>query len=233
MEEKKESLRTKVTEQEVLLEDKSRENKNLHQELSRVTAVLDAKLNEIAGLREALNDNQKQLKMRESERDLLAVMLNEAENAQRKRDRVLEPEKYKTQKPWNYRVGPGPDLVLKIDEVPTLHALLDGVPIGLAVLSKEGMILFANRQLLLMTDYYLLDLERKEVCCLFEQHKGNSALIKNLLAATGMLEARIKRKDRTGILCGVTLSRMTASPEGRLMLGVIDLTEVRSPLNFD
>lgn len=79
-----EDMKAELTAQTLLLTDKSRENKHLHQELSRVTGVLDVKLNEVEELRATVMDLQQQLKMRESERDLLAVMLNEAENAQRR-----------------------------------------------------------------------------------------------------------------------------------------------------
>ncbi len=79
-----EDMKAELTAQGLLLADKSRENKHLHQELSRVTGVLDVKLNEVEELRAAVTDLGQQLKMRESERDLLAVMLNEAENAQRR-----------------------------------------------------------------------------------------------------------------------------------------------------
>jgi hypothetical protein len=77
-------LKGELTAQGLLLADKSKENKHVHQELSRVTGLLDVKLNEAEELRTLVADLQQQLKMRESERDLLAVMLNEAENAQRR-----------------------------------------------------------------------------------------------------------------------------------------------------
>ncbi|MGH9553167.1 MAG: hypothetical protein ACRD3W_27555 [Terriglobales bacterium] len=79
-----EDFKSELTSQGLLLADKSRENKHLHQELSRVTGVLDIKLTEVEELRAIVADLQQQLKMRESERDLLAVMLNEAESAQRR-----------------------------------------------------------------------------------------------------------------------------------------------------
>lgn len=77
-------LKAELAAQGVLLADKTKENKNLHQEMSRVTSVLDVKLNAVEELQAMVVDLQGQLKMRESERDLLAVMLNEAENAQRR-----------------------------------------------------------------------------------------------------------------------------------------------------
>lgn len=79
-----EDLKAELTSQGLLLADKSRENKHLHQELSRVSSALDLKLTEVEELRALVADLQQQLKMRESERDLLAVMLNEAESAQRR-----------------------------------------------------------------------------------------------------------------------------------------------------
>jgi hypothetical protein len=77
-------LKAELTSQGLLLADKTKENKNIHQELSRVTGLLDVKLNEAEELRAVVADLQQQLKMRESERDLLAVMLNEQEVAQRR-----------------------------------------------------------------------------------------------------------------------------------------------------
>jgi len=79
-----EDLKAELNAQGLLLADKTRENKLLHQELSKVTTVLDVKLQEAEELRTAVTDLQHQLKTRESERDLLAVMLNEAENDRRR-----------------------------------------------------------------------------------------------------------------------------------------------------
>jgi len=84
-----EDLNAELTAQGLLLADKSRENKHLHQELSRVTGVLDTKLTEVEELRAAVSEMGQQLKMRESERDLLAVMLNEAESAHRRAEESL------------------------------------------------------------------------------------------------------------------------------------------------
>jgi chromosome segregation ATPase len=81
-----EDLKGELTAQGLLLTDKTRENKHLHQELSRVTGVLEVKLQEVEDLKAQIVELQHQLKTRESERDLLAVMLNEAESAQRRAD---------------------------------------------------------------------------------------------------------------------------------------------------
>lgn len=79
-----EDLKSELVNQGLLLADKSRENKQMHQELGRITGLLEQKLQEVEELRAAATELQHQLKTRESERDLLAVMLNEAENAQRR-----------------------------------------------------------------------------------------------------------------------------------------------------
>jgi hypothetical protein len=79
-----EDLRSELVNQGLLLTDKSRENKQLHQELARITSVLEQKLQEVEDLGTSVLDLQHQFKNAQAERDLLAVMLNEAENAQRR-----------------------------------------------------------------------------------------------------------------------------------------------------
>jgi len=76
-------MKAELAAQSLLLADKSRENKHLHQELGRVTTLLDTKLIELEELRVLVIDLQQQVRAREGERDRLAVMLNEAEKAQR------------------------------------------------------------------------------------------------------------------------------------------------------
>src|SRR6202789_750159 len=79
-----EDLRSELINQGLLLTDKSRENKQLHQELTRITSVLEQKLQDVEELGASVVDLQHQFKNAQAERDLLAVMLNEAENAQRR-----------------------------------------------------------------------------------------------------------------------------------------------------
>lgn len=79
-----EDLKSELVNQGLLLTDKSRENKQLHQELARITSVLEQKLHEVEELGASVLELQHQFKTAQSERDLLAVMLNEAENAQRR-----------------------------------------------------------------------------------------------------------------------------------------------------
>ncbi len=79
-----EDLKSELVNQGLLLTDKSRENKQLHQELTRITSVLEQKLQEVEELGASVIELQHQFKNAQAERDLLAVMLNEAENAQRR-----------------------------------------------------------------------------------------------------------------------------------------------------
>lgn len=72
-------LKAELSNQTSLLADKIRENKRLHQDLSRVSTALEAKLKDLEEIKLAVVDLQKDLKQREAERDLLAVMLTEKE----------------------------------------------------------------------------------------------------------------------------------------------------------
>jgi hypothetical protein len=78
-----EDMRIDLENQAALLADKTRENKYLHQELSRMSGVLSSKLLEVEELKAQVADIQHQLKTCQSERDLLAIMLTEAEAAAR------------------------------------------------------------------------------------------------------------------------------------------------------
>lgn len=78
-----EDMKTDMENQAALLADKSRENKYVHQELSRMSGVLSARILEVEELKAQITDLQHQLKTCQSERDLLAIMLTEAENAAR------------------------------------------------------------------------------------------------------------------------------------------------------
>ncbi len=78
-----EDLKIELNNQGQLLADKSRENKHLHQELSRMAGLMEAKNQDSEELKAATAEIQHQLKTCQSERDLLAVMLTDAENAVR------------------------------------------------------------------------------------------------------------------------------------------------------
>jgi len=78
-----EDMKIDMENQAALLADKSRENKYLHQELSRMSGVLSSKLLEGEEMKTQISDVQHQLKTCQQERDLLAIMLTEAENSAR------------------------------------------------------------------------------------------------------------------------------------------------------
>jgi hypothetical protein len=87
-----EDMKVDMENQASLLADKSRENKYLHQELSRMSGVLSSKLLEAEELKNNIGDYAHQLKTCQSERDLLAIMLTEAENAARQGGRDTKSE---------------------------------------------------------------------------------------------------------------------------------------------
>jgi hypothetical protein len=88
-----EDMKIDMENQAALLADKSRENKYLHQELSRMSGVLSSKLLEVEELRTQISDVMHQLKTVQSERDLLAIMLTEAEAAARQAGTVKTDNK--------------------------------------------------------------------------------------------------------------------------------------------
>ncbi len=78
-----EDLKSELANQGQLLSDKSRENKHLHQELTRMAGLMETRMQEVEDLKTVIGDLQHQLKTCQSERDLLAVMLTDAEQAAR------------------------------------------------------------------------------------------------------------------------------------------------------
>ncbi len=76
-----EDLKVENDNQAQILADKNRENRHLHQELSRLSALLGARVQEIDGLKATIAELQHQVKTSQADRDLLAVMLTEAEQA--------------------------------------------------------------------------------------------------------------------------------------------------------
>jgi chromosome segregation ATPase len=95
-----EDIRTAHDNQAQLLADKSRENKYLHQELSRLSSMLAARMQEGDELRATIAELQHQLKTSQSDRDLLAIMLTEAETAARQTSGKLEPGGKKDSTNW-------------------------------------------------------------------------------------------------------------------------------------
>jgi chromosome segregation ATPase len=72
-------LKAELENQSAMLADKTRENKQIHQDLARVTTMLEDKLKDLEETKIQNADLLHQLRQRESERDLLAVLLTEKE----------------------------------------------------------------------------------------------------------------------------------------------------------
>jgi len=79
-----EDLKAELSAQALVLADKSRENKTLHQEFSRVSGLLDIKLEEIEEAKATILELEQQIKSKEQERDILLVMLADMEAAQKR-----------------------------------------------------------------------------------------------------------------------------------------------------
>ena len=79
-----EDLKAELSAQALVLADKTRENKTLHQEFSRISSLLDIKMQEVEEAKAAVADLEQQIKSKEQERDILLVMLNEMEGAQKR-----------------------------------------------------------------------------------------------------------------------------------------------------
>lgn len=97
-----EDLRIEHENQAQLLADKTRENKYLHQELSRMSSMLSVRLQDTEELRSTIIELQHQVKTSQSERDLLAIMLTEAE-AQAKQ--TTRGDTVSKEKPGNWPFG--------------------------------------------------------------------------------------------------------------------------------
>lgn len=91
-----EDMKVELGNQNVLLADKAKENKYLHQELSRMSSTLSGRLLEIEETKTQIADLLHQLKTCQSERDVLAMMLIEAENAAKAAGKLPVPDKDQT-----------------------------------------------------------------------------------------------------------------------------------------
>lgn len=97
-----EDLRIEHENQAQLLADKTRENKYLHQELSRMSSMLSVRLQDTEELRSTIIELQHQVKTSQSERDLLAIMLTEAEAQAKQTNRG---DTISREKPSNWPFG--------------------------------------------------------------------------------------------------------------------------------
>jgi predicted nuclease with TOPRIM domain len=97
-----EDLRIEHDNQAQMLADKTRENKYLHQELSRMSSLLNVRMQDVDELRSTISELQHQIKNSNSERDLLAIMLTEAEAQAKSNSKIEISGNSKDTKPNNW-----------------------------------------------------------------------------------------------------------------------------------
>ncbi len=98
-----EDLRVEHDNQAQMLADKTRENKYLHQELSRMSSMLSVRMQDVDDLRGSIVELQHQIKTSNSERDLLAIMLTEAEAQAKSNSKIdVSGTSGKENKPTNW-----------------------------------------------------------------------------------------------------------------------------------
>jgi len=90
-----EDLKAEISSQALVVADKTRENKTLHQEFSRISSLLDIKIQEVEEAKLVISDLEQQVKNKEQERDILLVMINEMEG---KRTSTTNPRLQETGK---------------------------------------------------------------------------------------------------------------------------------------
>lgn len=98
-----EDLRSEHDNQSQLLADKMRENKYIHQELSRMSSLMSVRLQENEELKSTIADLQTQLKNSQADRDLLAIMLTEMENSVRDESRTNIPARSSKENPKDWK----------------------------------------------------------------------------------------------------------------------------------
>jgi DNA repair exonuclease SbcCD ATPase subunit len=91
-----EDLKAELSSQALVVSDKTRENKTLHQEFSRISSLLDIKIQEMEEARLVITDLEQQVKNKEQERDILLVMINEMEGKRSSTNNPKLPETGKT-----------------------------------------------------------------------------------------------------------------------------------------
>ncbi|HEY9777977.1 MAG TPA: PAS domain S-box protein [Planktothrix sp.] len=216
-------LCVRLAEKEALLTDQSRENRRVHQELSRITGVLDSKLQEVEDLRHATTDAQSQLKMRESERDLLAVMLNEADNTQRRTIEQGGPRTFGATASGEFQE------LLKVRSSKEIgNQFLESLPVGILVLSHSGTINSVNQRLLKMSNYEAFDLIHQKLDNLFDLHDACHSLIEQVFLVETCLsstKSQLIRRDGSKIPVAVAISRKRVN---QTILCVIDLSHQSS-----
>ncbi len=169
----------------------------------------------------ALNHElETQLKMRESERDLLAVMLNEAEQSRGKTQ--LENELwFRPPAAGEFQIAPD------YSSKPTAaNSLIELIPAAILVVSQQGIIKSVNRRTLRITGYLPIELIGQSIRVIL----GGGAN-RNLLDEFILLSRRVEgfsrnlvKKDGSEYLAGVSLNLQSRQKE--IIICILELMRV-------
>ncbi|HEY9712118.1 MAG TPA: PAS domain S-box protein, partial [Chroococcales cyanobacterium] len=150
---------------------------------------------ELTTLQQQMAELKQHLRMRESERDLLAVMLNEAENAVRKDASTPVRPSVQLPPPLN---KPNPAKV---------GWSVDTLPIATVLVSRRGSIKMSNRAAEILTGFSSEELKE-----LFIYQLLGVSHLKELIEKMAMqcqnkvVEAKVQRKDGTFVPTYMTMS---------------------------
>lgn len=166
-------------------------------------------------------DLEQQLRMRESERDLLAVMLYEAENPQGQShdwaERVsgqFEDNRWAIRQRGEYEIS-----------------IFDKIQVGIVVVTDGGTIQTTNQWVKHLTGYSRLELIGKNIGTLFGKDNDDQTVMGKLtdLGSARMLEIDLMRKTGEMRVVGLTINARKAD---RILIAIFDLSN-RQRLDLD
>jgi PAS domain S-box-containing protein len=173
---------------------------------------------QLAVVRQALVEITQQLKMRESERDLLAVMLHEAVNSQaRPRDKSGLDSHLRV-------VG---EFETSGKNPPAEAYLLESIPAGIVVLTQSGIIKSVNRRFLTMTGYSSFELIGNKINVLYEQDETDRNASDFISSAYSGMKRTLIRKDGTTFVAATAVNRQTRHKQ--VVFCIVNLTESFDP----
>lgn len=161
---------------------------------------------ELAALQSDYENMQKELRMRESERDLLAVMLNEAENH----------TKVKFDSTENVFARQGSSFGSRYTD------LFDRVRVGIVLCTDKGIIQTANQAMKLIAGYSRVELCGKSIGSLFSKENEQQVLEKITdVPPSRLIETELLRKSGDKVAVGlITDIRST----DRVLILIIDFS---------
>jgi PAS domain S-box-containing protein len=169
---------------------------------------------ELRQTKERNSDLEQQVKMRESERDLLAVMLNEAETSQ------------KRWSDWfDHACGEFEDNRRSFRPRGD-YDLSSAIKVGIIVLTDSGRIEATNRWMKQLTGYSRLELVGKNLALLFSEDDGQQNVMEKLMdvGTQRMIETDLIRKTGEKLVVAVMINARKAD---RILMAIIDLTNMQ------